>query len=105
MPLDDRWNAPERDTPVRGIYFVTPRPFGLETPRPAGSVRFFLLARAACSLSLRASISRSCLRPLRSRLENSQVSIDEIARVSDGGVDQRRQARRIQRKMTRGFLI
>jgi hypothetical protein len=91
--------------PADTIYFVTPGPFELEVPRAAGSRWAPFLDRGVCSLSLLANVSRSFLRPLRSRSENSRVSIDEIARVSDGGVDQRRQARRIQRKITRGFLI
>jgi hypothetical protein len=83
--------------PAETIYFVTPRPFELEAPRAAGSRRAAFLDCAVCWLSLLAKVSRSCLRPLRSKSENSRVSIDEIARVSDGGVDQRRQARRFQR--------
>ena len=95
----------ERYSTADAIYFVTPGPFELEAPRADGSRRAPSLGCAVCWLSLLARVSRSFLRPLRSRSENSRVSIDEIARVSDGGVDQRRQARRIQRKNTRGFLI
>jgi hypothetical protein len=91
--------------PTDATYFVTPRPFELEAPRAAGFRRAAFLEHAACSLNRFASVLRSAARPLRSRSVNSFVSIDEIARVSGGRVDQRRQARRIQRKNTRGFLI
>jgi hypothetical protein len=86
-------------------YLVTPGPFELDALLAARSRGAPLLEHAACSLRRFASVLRSAARPLRSRSENSLVSIDEIARVSDDGIDQRRQARRIQRKNTRGFLI
>jgi hypothetical protein len=96
---------PTHRAPTGAAYFVTPRPFEPDLARAAASCRPRFPHRAACSLSLRAKVWRSCLRPLRSSSANSDVSIEEIVRVSGRGADHRRQARRIQRYRTRGFLI
>jgi hypothetical protein len=82
-----------------------PGPFELEALRPVGLAGRFAFDGAACSLSLRANVSKSFFRPARSRSENSRGSIDGSERVSGGGVNQRLEARRSKRKMTRRLLI
>lgn len=89
----------------RAVYFAMPDPFELLPCWSNGLTGTLPCEARACWLSLPARIFRSFVRPLTSRSENSRASIDEIARVSDGGIDQRLQARRIKRKNTRGFLI
>ena len=94
-----------RLTPHCAVYFAMPGPFELLPCWCNGLTGTLPCEARACWLSLPARIFRSFVRPLTSRSENSRASIDEIARVSDGGVNQRLQARRIKRKNTRGFLI
>jgi len=89
----------------RAVYFAMPDPFELLPCWSNGLTGTLPCEARACWLSLPARIFRSLVRPLTSRSENSRASIDEIARVSDGGINQRLQARRIKRKNTRGFLI
>ena len=94
-----------RSDPHCTVYFVMPDPFELLPCWCNGLTGTLPCEARACWLSLPARIFRSFVRPLTSRSENSRASIDEIARVSDGGINQRLQARRIKRKNTRGFLI
>jgi len=91
--------------PHCAVYFAMPDPFELLPCWCNGLTGTLPCEARACWLSLAARIFRSFIRPLASRSENSRASIDEIARVSDGGINQRLQARRIKRKNTRGFLI
>jgi hypothetical protein len=98
--------AGQQSTDARcAVYFAIPEPFELEALRADGLAGTLPSEARACSLSLSARVFRSPFRPLSNRSENSRGSIDEIARVSDGGINQRLQARRIKRKITRRFLI